>query len=488
MNDYLSIITDIVPQNIKKIIEKHIALFVSFIVTFVSCTFYCLGYLFVYGFYFSGASARRYSLLDIVVNPIPLEFKSTIVIAILFLISVILFLLIIKSLKINKLLTVFMFIGIHFLLAAIFIGFGNDNNFEDILLFCLVWVLPLIVFEMISFTKVLETTGALIIISSFCYIFNITIFIIVILTHFNAFDTLNSLFFILFVLFLFITPKILKLIITAIKYRTGLMVICFSIVNMFIIIMAGIIFYAMKPKLSIFMFFLPAIISLIIAYILSGFISSKKILINNISINSQMPSSKNNLEIFKTITSKNRYLSTIILISVILFCFSIAFYGSIILGHTVRMSIFNIPSDLIKYSSCGKINEIRGTIVCKKDGICYISTEDFNLKTVKTDNFQATDILSIRDDIKSSSYESWIEKINYSNIYSGQLDDDIELELVVFMNQKLLLLDRDYSGVKDTCFLDDVIGFSINNKIITVSTIKGPLKYSLLNNSFNILK
>lgn len=487
MNNYISTFTNYFPQNLKKIIENHLTLFVSFVVTIISCIFYSLGYLFIYGFYFSGVSARRYSLFDIIINPIPLDFKSTIVIAVLFLISVILFRLIVKSFKINKVLTLFIFIGVHFLLAVIFIGFGNDNDFQDILLFCLVWVLPFLVYQMISFSKELENTGSLIIISSICYAFNLTILNILILVNFNILHTYYSWCYISFVLLLFLTPKILKLIIAKIKYQAGVILICFSIINLLIVIITGIIFYLIKSKLSITQFIFFMIISLVIASVFSILMSRSKFFINNSSINTEIPNSKSNLEIFKNLTNKNRYLSIIILISVMLLCFSICFYGSIILGHIVRMSILNIPSDLIKYTSCGKTCEIRGIIVCKKDGIGYISTEDFNLKTVNIDGFEVTDILSIKDEIKSFSNQSWLNKVNYSNIFSTQLDDDSELELILFLNQKLLLIDRDHSGIKNTCFLADIDNFSVNNKIINVSTNKVALKYHLLNDTFKVL-
>ncbi|MBB3112967.1 hypothetical protein FHS18_005069 [Paenibacillus phyllosphaerae] len=124
---------------------------VSFAVSVFGLIFYTIGYSFLYGYYFSGDLPGYYSILNIIVHPVPINFytvsiiSSLIIIIVVFLISSIF---VIKQKNWGKSVPILIFlVAFHICLSVFFVN--GEDIYEKSFSFIVVWSVPVFITIMI---------------------------------------------------------------------------------------------------------------------------------------------------------------------------------------------------------------------------------------------------------------------------------------------------------------------------------------------------
>ncbi len=460
----------IIKNAILNFIKNHTLAFLSFMCTTIALAFYGIGYLFSYGFYFSGVKPGLDSLHDILIKPVPFDFKPILMIGIVFLVIVSLFLLILKSMEKDFFITLLIWVGIHFLIATFFIGFVGVKPIYYII-FAFIWVLPLIIYGMIQYFKIAADSTVLII-SGLCYSI-LVVWMISIISKIIKIDTrLSSWGCLLFISIFLYTPQLLKRVITRGKSQKIYYLILYPISSSILLILVGVIRVSLKMKLLGIYSLLLQGVALFLAFII--LIIFKKPLLKCIEKKLTMSNlnheNLNNDIILAFINLyKNKYLTSIVLLTSVLFSIFMISYGALIFGQSMRLAIPNTPMELIKYNFAGMTNEIVGKVVAKGDDTYYISNNKFNPVIIKAGELETIKISSFKDIFDDNERYKWIENTDIWDFSFFQFDNDPELEIMINKGQNLLLIDRDYSGVTSFIGLDGIRIADVKDKVIKVS-------------------
>ena len=124
---------------------------VSLLLSVVSTFLLAIGYSFLHGYYFSGENPGFYSIIDIISNPIPFNFFSVAIISGLVTLSVVFLfsvLLMVKKRKVHLILGAFLFFIVFHSCLSIFFVKGSDL-LERVLSFSVIWTLPIFITIMI---------------------------------------------------------------------------------------------------------------------------------------------------------------------------------------------------------------------------------------------------------------------------------------------------------------------------------------------------
>ncbi|KIV58370.1 hypothetical protein AM501_24900 [Aneurinibacillus migulanus] len=140
-----------------------ISVLVTTFITIMLFILYGIGYTFLYGFYFGGTTRQSPSLLETFIFPVPFEFNSVIIVGIILLIGVILFVIFTNEIRLftgisnekissgkkkqfnkqNLFFTIVAFILFHFVLSLFFLSALDDA--DKIFSFIGVWIGPFII-------------------------------------------------------------------------------------------------------------------------------------------------------------------------------------------------------------------------------------------------------------------------------------------------------------------------------------------------------
>lgn len=360
---------------------KSIYFLLSSTLAILTIFFYGLSYIFFYAYYFC-VNKNNMPMLDIIINPIPFNFRSLSILGFFLVIifAILLYCLgkIIKSIKANSI-SIFIFdviillaitSVIHLFLVIFFTGdLSNYKSSYDIWLYVVFIIVMISLFNSNNiFSTVYGIIGS----------FEISVIYIVIIRLLNISEENPSIYIFLFLCFIFSVmfsfyrcDRIKKIMLNSITF-----IIIFSLIVWFDFPLPGYKWIKLAFLITISIACTVVIINLI------------KRLINNIKIqiNNNVYHFPKQIKVF--------LLSNLKLYKIIILPMAVLFYivllGSWIfqIGVSIQNNLSNNSQDIIKYYTANqeKLYEtLEGKIVCYKDNMFYISTKDKKLIIIKTD-------------------------------------------------------------------------------------------------------
>jgi len=353
---------------------------VYFTVLLLGFGLYTLAYVFFYGFYFGKKSENVISILQVVINPVPFNFKSLTMLGLFLVIVCTVFIIILQ--KITESLTKksgFIIVDLLVLIildicaqAAITLVFIGKSNLD--LKYFGIWVfinLLIIYFALAASGKLIEIAYGLM-------VGLLILFITFLVTFTFKLEIRSELYLIIFgigwflIAILIVYFNIKKWIINCFIY----VVICLLSVE----IMA-------ENKLDSF-YILPAAIIIMIVQIVINILINKHLYyqhsINEHNFNKKLKTEYNKSEnLVVVIFQRYKFILVPISISGIILCTYILIFT---LGSDLSKNIMITSYDIISYKSIEKNNEtvpMKGIVVAHNDNIFYISNKDRELIMIK---------------------------------------------------------------------------------------------------------
>jgi len=353
---------------------------VYFTVLLLGFGLYTLAYVFFYGFYFGKKSENVISILQVVINPVPFNFKSLTMLGLFLVIVCTVFIIILQ--KITESLTKksgFIIVDLLVLIildicaqAAITLVFIGKSNLD--LKYFGIWVfinLLIIYFALAASGKLIEIAYGLM-------VGLLILFITFLVTFTFKLEIRSELYLIIFgigwflIAILIVYFNIKKWIINCFIY----VVICLLSVE----IMA-------ENKLDSF-YILPAAIIIMIVQIVINILINKHLYyqhsINEHNFNKKLKTEYNKSEnLVVVIFQRYKFILVPISISGIILCTYILIFT---LGSDLSKNIMITSYDTISYKSIEKNNEtvpMKGIVVAHTDNIFYISNKDRELIMIK---------------------------------------------------------------------------------------------------------
>lgn len=470
--------------NVKKFIEIfNSSKFASFIVPIIGLLvayfFYQLGYSFLYGFYFGGNTNEYISLIDMIVNPVPFNFKSITAIGIIYLILLIAYFVpLVSSIyenKISKKVTFFMiYLFIIFMMfifnCVLFWGMPDDTFQKGIYLLILFLVIPVIIILIVSIFRLLFLNMVLFF-SGIIYIFMFTF----LLLRFLKVDEKSYLYLIGIAVGLVLVNFIIsfgKPIVTKYEkfFKSKLIRFLSEIVLYipFIFILVVTVMSVFKCKLNLIsLFSIIVVISLI-------FVSSKDA-IRKVKLSSKKDTNNNEKTRIPGNKKNDRrtfaIISCTMIMSIVCLC-SIMIYLTTIAGKMIRESSCISSKDKIMYNDVNNKLESKllfGSVVAQTDNIYFISkyperklvtVKALNIETYPCDKFRIDDAPQKFCSLKSNILKKYEDNIKKSGVLLNEMKNESKNSFKYTLDIKShneVMFSMEYS-------LDDVgnvIGFNL---------------------------
>jgi hypothetical protein len=382
-----SFISRIIRLSKNKYIQIYLDIFrilsvLSLTITFLGLFFYALSYSFLYGYYLSGITPSYYSILNIITNPIPFNRYTLIIVSFIICLTVVFLtssVLVIKKGKWpTSVATIIFLVAFHFCLSIFFVN-GNDL-FDKSLSFLIIWSLPVYITIMIFWmirtpirvgVSLSGTIYGLFLTSLLVSIFNWSIITLQLLLPVGSFlvgilftYSKTSWYHYYIVRFILIVPYV-------------------AISSIFVI------YLLQKKNFFLFSINLDILFCLFLSILLSLLLSIKKIKTKEIKHDDiSSTTEKNKLDLYLLALDKAGKSTLLCMLSIFLIV-SMVFipHFSFTTGQYIRDFTFT-STDKRKLHIINDYEEkisIKGTIISIKDGVYYISNEDWELDVLKGD-------------------------------------------------------------------------------------------------------
>lgn len=361
-------------------------LVISTILAIISVVFYSFSYVFLYGYYFGGHNKEQMSFINIIVNPVPFNFKSLVIVGvILFIICVvILFSLynLYQSLKCRNLLGyilhlsifIIFIIIIHYILYKVFVG---SVNFDDIYKTWFLAIISLIITVLLNLRKIKEVIYGFLTVSILNAFIGILGLYIPLLKYKIS---INQTFFLLVLLASLLTLGKIVFLKKYVKYLMLFLVL--------LILTGGLL--SLITNNTYISISASTISSILLMGLINYFIKRSVF----IKVDNKMLISlyRRIAKVLSTLTSEifilyNTYIKLITFIALSIYIFMV--YGWIFtLGQSTQNNYNDVNNDEINYytgDSNNPINKVIGNIISQKDDVYYISTKERKLVRIKSD-------------------------------------------------------------------------------------------------------
>lgn len=377
----VTIISNILESLNKKHVQYFLDLFrivsvVSVLVSLTGTFLLAIGYSFLYGYYFSGEDPGFYSILDIVSNPIPFNFYSVAIVSGLVTLSIVFLfsaILMVRKRKSHLIFGSILFFLVFHMCLSIFFVKGSDL-IERVISFSIIWVIPIFITIMIfwSFRAPLRMGSSL---SGALYGLYI---LVVIATIFELSDIYLQLLvplcsFTLGILFTYFSREWVKYrvfrFVIVLPYSMLATAVCITFVEF-------LLDYSIKTIVRNWLLFG-------ISAALTFAISLKKWQQNDLRTVDSSKSNFDNYLMHVAKIGKSTILATLSILIVVLGTLTPQL--SMIGGQYIREFTTDGVRELQLIHDFDNKIEIRGNIVSIKEGVYYISNENWKLDIINVD-------------------------------------------------------------------------------------------------------
>lgn len=375
----------------EKIFNKIILIFQNYRFIFLGITLFSIfsfliTYNFLYGYYFGGGIERSFSNFEIFQRIIPFHLNTLTMTWLIITLSSTLLIYSLKLIKekgiFNKLFSMLSLVIFH---IGMTVFFANKLSFMNTLKFSVIWIFPLFLILFLLFTIYAPTqpfktlSGVL---------FGISLFIFLVLYVGN--NTPKDLIVILFIFAVFIFGYLFTRIPNNGYIYFIFLFPYFFLVEVFII--SKVYSFQNFNHNYVILFFIPLIISIVIAYVFRNLLDSI-MRMGNLHINPPKPGGlyKWYKEIIKGLKNKDTRKGLIIIILISLFgSYIIIPKVSMTSAKIIRTFLPDVESqmDIITYKDIdGTIIKKAGKIIAEKDNVIYISNERWELEQIKINKY-----------------------------------------------------------------------------------------------------